>query len=200
MTATMPSNLTSLGFAQCVILCLALIGCAEMHRNAEPAPKSVANNSTPTTLPRVAPAPTVATTVTPAAVNNSLKEGLALYDNGDFNGAIEKLSLSADSRSADKSTQLTALKTMAFSYCVTTRMALCRRQFDKALKLDPSFDLDAGEKQHPLWGPVFKQAKKKRKNRSAKKKNNKSTVHTQYPCASQNKSSEKTASILCNQR
>ena len=189
MTATMPSNLTSLGVAQCVILCLALIGCAEMHRNAEPAPKSVANKPAPAAA---APAPTVATTVTPAAVNNSLKEGLALYDNGDFNGAIEKLSLSADSRSADKSTQLTALKTMAFSYCVTTRMALCRRQFDKALKLDPSFDLDAGEKQHPLWGPVFKQAKKKQ--------NNKSTVHTQYPCASQNKSSEKTASILCNQR
>src|SRR5436309_7983346 len=111
MTATMPSNLTSLGFAQCVILCLALIGCAEMHRNAEPAPKSVANKPAPAAA---APAPTVATTVTPAAVNNSLKEGLALYDNGDFNGAIEKLSLSADSRSADKSTQLTALKTMAF--------------------------------------------------------------------------------------
>ena len=197
MTATMPSNLTSLGFAQCVILCLALIGCAEMHRNAEPAPKSVANKPAPAAA---ALAPTVATIVTPAAVNNSLKEGLALYDNGDFDGAIKKLSLSADSRSADKSTQLTALKTMAFSYCVTTRMALCRRQFDKALKLDPSFDLDAGEKQHPLWGPVFKQAKKKRQNRSAKKKNNKSTVHTQYPCASQNKSSEKTASILCNQR
>ncbi|MFC3109408.1 TssQ family T6SS-associated lipoprotein [Undibacterium arcticum] len=197
----MPSNLTNLGFAQCVILCFALIGCAEMRHNAEPAPKSVANNSTPTTIPRVAPAPTVATIVVPAAVNSSLKEGLTLYDNGDFNGAIQKLSLPADSRSADKSTKLTALKTMAFSYCVTTRMTLCRQQFDKALKLDPSFDLDAGEKQHPLWGPVFKQAKKKRRpNRPAKKQNNKSTVHTQYPCASQNKSSEKTASILCNQR
>ncbi|MFD2272052.1 hypothetical protein ACFS07_15030 [Undibacterium arcticum] len=50
---------------------------------------------------------------------------------------------------------------MAFSYCVTTRMTLCRQQFDKALKLDPSFDLDAGEKNSILCGgPVFQTGEK----------------------------------------
>ena len=197
MTATMPSKLTSLGFAQCVVLCLALSGCAELHRITEPAPKPVAHRTAPAAT---TPAPTVAPIDAPAAANDTLKEGLALYDNGDFNGAIKKLSLTADNRSADKSAQLTALKTMAFSYCVTSRMSLCRQQFDRALKLDSSFDLDAGEKQHPLWGPVFKQAKQKRRpNRSAKRKNKKSTVRKQSSCASQNKSDEKTASTLCNQ-
>jgi hypothetical protein len=43
---------------------------------------------------------------------------------------------------------------------VTSRQTLCRQQFDKALKLDPSFDLEPGEHGHPLWGPVFTKAKK----------------------------------------
>ncbi|MBI3230981.1 MAG: TssQ family T6SS-associated lipoprotein, partial [Burkholderiales bacterium] len=60
----------------------------------------------------------------------------------------------------DKAVQIDAAKFMAFSYCVTNRNALCRQQFERALKLDPSFDLAAGEKGHPLWGPVFLKAKK----------------------------------------
>lgn len=84
-----------------------------------------------------------------------------LYDRGDFNGAIKKLSGSADIWSADKTLQLAALKTMAFSYCVSARQTLCRLQFEKALKMDPHFDLEPGEKQHPLWAPVFEQAKKR---------------------------------------
>jgi hypothetical protein len=48
---------------------------------------------------------------------------------------------------------------MAFSYCVTSRPAPCRQAFDRALRLDPSFDLAPGEHGHPLWGPVFTKAK-----------------------------------------
>ena len=89
----------------------------------------------------------------------ALLEGMTLYDKGDYNGAIKRLAY-ANVPTAPKATQLTALKFTAFSYCLTARQALCRQQFDKALKIDPSFDLDPGEKGHPLWGPVFAKAKK----------------------------------------
>jgi hypothetical protein len=42
---------------------------------------------------------------------------------------------------------------------VTSRPGPCRETFDKALRLDPSFDLAPGEHGHPLWGPVFTKAR-----------------------------------------
>lgn len=89
----------------------------------------------------------------------ALKEGLDAYNNGDYNGAIKKLAAPEIARGS-KAIQLSALKYTAFSYCVTSRPVPCRQQFDKALKLDPSFELEAGENGHPLWGPVFAKAKK----------------------------------------
>ena len=97
----------------------------------------------------------------PTPSSAGLKEGIALYNNGDYNGAIRRLGL-ADVTGGSKATQLAALKYTAFSYCVTSRQTLCRQQFDKALKLDSSFDLEPGEHGHPLWGPVFVKAKKSR--------------------------------------
>lgn len=89
----------------------------------------------------------------------ALREGIKLYDEGDFNGAIRRLAL-ADVPSEPLATRLTALKYTAFSYCVTNRPVPCRQAFEKAFKLDPGFDLGPGEHSHPLWGPVFARAKK----------------------------------------
>lgn len=89
---------------------------------------------------------------------NGLREGIRLYNEGDFNGAIRRLS-ARDVNSGPLPTRLTALKYLAFSYCVTSRPSLCRQAFDRALRLDPSFDLAPGEHGHPLWGPVFTKAK-----------------------------------------
>jgi hypothetical protein len=108
---------------------------------------SAAPGAAPTTAP--APAPAL----------SALKEGIALYNNGDYNDAIKRLG-AADVTGGSKATQLEALKYTAFSYCVTSRQTLCRQQFEKALKLDPAFDLEPGEHGHPLWGPVFIKAKK----------------------------------------
>lgn len=91
----------------------------------------------------------------------ALREGIRLYNDGDFNGAIRRLS-SAEIANAPVATRVTALKYTAFSYCVTSRPAQCRQAFDKALRLDPSFDLAPGEHGHPLWGPVFARAKNDR--------------------------------------
>jgi len=88
----------------------------------------------------------------------ALREGIALFNDGDYNGAIRRLS-SGDMNGAAPRERLSAYKYIAFSYCVTGRQALCRQHFDRALKLDPNFDLGPGEHGHPQWGPVFAQAK-----------------------------------------
>ncbi len=117
----------------------------------------LAGCAAPPPTPRTtAPAPAASA---PVAVNAGLADGIALYNKGDYNGAIKRLA-QADVISGPKATQLAALKYSAFSYCVTSRTTLCRQQFDKAIKLDPAFDLDPGEHGHPLWGPVFVKAKK----------------------------------------
>ncbi len=87
-----------------------------------------------------------------------LQEGLKLYNDGDYAGAIRRLG-ARDVNNGPLATRLAALKYTAFSYCVTSRPAQCRQAFDKALRLDPDFDLAPGEHGHPLWGPVFTKAK-----------------------------------------
>jgi hypothetical protein len=90
--------------------------------------------------------------------SSGLREGIRLYNDGDFNGAIKRLS-ARDVNNGSLPTRLEALKYTAFSYCVTSRPGPCRQSFDKALRLDPDFDLAPGEHGHPLWGPVFTKAK-----------------------------------------
>ena len=96
-----------------------------------------------------------------ARPSTALREGIRLYNEGDFNGAIRRLS-SGEIANGPVSTHVTALKYTAFSYCVTSRPTQCRQAFDKALRLDPSFDLSPGEHGHPLWGPVFARARNDR--------------------------------------
>jgi len=88
----------------------------------------------------------------------ALREGIALYDDGEFDAAIKRLS-SGDMDRGSLRNRVTALKYTAFSYCVTSRPDPCRQAFERALRLDPSFDLAPGERGHPQWGPVFVRAK-----------------------------------------
>lgn len=94
------------------------------------------------------------------AAQSALNQGIELYTKGDYNGAVKQLNGANEIWTGDKAIQLTALKYLAFSYCVTARQTLCRQQFEKALKLDPTFELGPGEGGHPLWGPVFERVKK----------------------------------------
>jgi hypothetical protein len=94
----------------------------------------------------------------PSEAGSGLREGIRLYNDGDFNGAIKRLS-ARDVNNGPLPARLEALKYTAFSYCVTSRPGPCRQSFDKALRLDPDFDLAPGEHGHPLWGPVFTKAK-----------------------------------------
>jgi tetratricopeptide (TPR) repeat protein len=88
----------------------------------------------------------------------ALREGIRLYNEGEYNAAIKRLN-SSDMNGGSTRNRLAALKYTAFSYCVTGRQAQCRQTFDRAFKLDPDFDLGQGEHGHPLWGPVFAQAR-----------------------------------------
>jgi hypothetical protein len=96
----------------------------------------------------------------PSEAQRNLDEGIALYDQGDFGAAITKLGAAADTGTASVGLRTRALKYLAFSYCVTNRPAQCRTQFEKALSLDPKFDLEPSERGHPLWQPAFDRVKK----------------------------------------
>jgi tetratricopeptide (TPR) repeat protein len=139
-----------------------LTGCATPE--ADTTVNTPATTPTPVPTPVVKPVTTPPPAPLPPVVNEAsvLKEGIAAYNNGDYNGAIKRLTSAAEiwGASGSRAGQLDALKYSAFSYCVTGRQIQCRQQFDKALKLDPNFDLAAGEKGHPLWGPAFSKAQK----------------------------------------
>jgi len=88
----------------------------------------------------------------------TMLEGISLYDDGDFNGAIARLG-APEFQTAPVEIQVEALKYTAFSYCVIESYAQCRHAFDLALRIDPDFMLQPGERAHPMWGSVFDQAK-----------------------------------------
>ena len=147
----MTTTFRHIGNIAMIAAALLLAGCDTMDSAQKTAPA----DATPSVA---APAPPV--TPEPPPPPAALTDGISLYNSGNYNGAIKRLANAQEIWSADTAFQTEALKYMAFSYCVTSRRKLCRLQFEKALKLDPAFDLAPGEKGHPLWGPVFNQVKK----------------------------------------
>jgi hypothetical protein len=147
-----------------MVACVLLQACATVPPVATPAAapvvaaKPVPKAALPSGAVERGETATPATPSTP--VQQTLAAGIDAYNKGDYKAAIRKLA-SSDIAAADKTTQLTALKYSAFSYCLTKRQSLCRQQFGKAFTLDPKFELAAGEKGHPLWQPAFDFAQKK---------------------------------------
>ena len=146
-----------------------LAGCADLSPYFASTPPQPHPRAEAVLAKAPAPAPATAQAPAPAAVPvpapqpasgdpRALREGIRLYENGDYNAAIRRLS-SPELANAPVRTRVAALKYTAFSYCVSKRAALCQQAFEKALKLDPGFDLAPGENGHPLWGPAFARAK-----------------------------------------
>jgi tetratricopeptide (TPR) repeat protein len=90
----------------------------------------------------------------------ALREGIRLYNEGDFNGAIKRLNSNDIRASSPVRIRVEALKYQAFSYCVTSRPKQCEQAFEKILAIDPDFTLESGEEGHPLWGPAFERARR----------------------------------------
>lgn len=164
--------MTKLGWRQAGLIGAALLlgGCAQLSTQldsilgssreparAHPRAEDVARARAERAERRERPAPRPER---PAADRDdiALREGIALYHEGEFNAAIRRLG-SNDMNGASVRNRVTALKYMAFSYCVTNRPKPCQQAFERALRLDPSFDLAPGEQGHPQWGPVFARAK-----------------------------------------
>jgi len=147
--------------ALAAIVLVMLFGCESAPPVPQPEPAPVeAPAPAPPIVPVEPPPPPV-----PTPGQRALEEGIALYDAGDFNGAIKRLlgakAIWTDSTSATATaTKVSAHKYLAFSYCVTKRRTQCRKQFVDALKLDPAFSLEPTERAHPIWGPEFERAKK----------------------------------------
>jgi hypothetical protein len=140
-----------------VLAIAVLAGCATPH--PEPQPPAANTPPPPRTTPAPPPTPQPPPDQRKPAAQIQLDEGVALYDTGDFTGAIRRLMTGNDIWSGPVPLQVQGLKYLAFSYCVTNRVSLCQQQFEKALKLDPTFDLPSAEKTHPIWGPAFARAK-----------------------------------------
>lgn len=97
-----------------------------------------------------------------------IAEAMKTYENADYPKAI-KLFQESLKETLTPLEQIQVLKLMAFSYCLTNRLTLCRAEFEKILQLNPAFELDAAEAGHPSWGPPFRTLKAKQKLAPAKK-------------------------------
>ena len=160
MTVTMNSISRTLLVALAGTLILS--GCETTAPAVAPKPAIMPHKAPTPTPPR--PAPGTPGNPNPpgtgqAAEQGALRDGIELYNKGAYNEAIKRLA-APEIANGSKADKLQALKYTAFSYCVTSRQTLCRQQFEKAFKLDPSFDLQPGEHGHPLWTPQFEKAKK----------------------------------------
>jgi hypothetical protein len=88
----------------------------------------------------------------------ALAAGIRQYEEGKYAEAAESLNsgLYQGLSSADR---VKAHKHLAFIDCVSGRPAACRREFGRALAIDPNLELSAAEAGHPIWGPVFRAVK-----------------------------------------
>ncbi|MFN3629614.1 MAG: TssQ family T6SS-associated lipoprotein [Casimicrobiaceae bacterium] len=127
-------------------------------QTAEPPP---AEPSPPPPPAAVAPAPVVPPSPPePSAAEVSLNSGVAAYERGEFAQAIRILTPLSTDTSLSVEQRLRALKTLAFAQCVTGATSACRNSFERAFRLDATFDLARTEHGHPIWGPQFARARR----------------------------------------
>jgi hypothetical protein len=97
----------------------------------------------------------------PSAGAPALRQGVAAFDLGEYRLAENKLAAAFQQGLSNTPDILRGYKTQAFVYCVTARTALCEKSFAAAFSIDKKFNLTAGERQHPVWGPVFAKVQKR---------------------------------------
>jgi hypothetical protein len=97
----------------------------------------------------------------PSAGGAALRQGVAAFDMGEYGRAESKLSESFKLGLTNTPDLLRGYKTQAFVYCLTARTAQCERSFDAAFSINKKFSLTPGERQNPVWGPVFAKVQKR---------------------------------------
>lgn len=91
-----------------------------------------------------------------------LEEGIRNYEEGNYRTSARRLQYALE-EGLTRPDRVMAHKYLAFIACVSGQQLTCREEFGIALELDPSFELDAAEAGHPIWGPVYKSVKAKQK-------------------------------------
>ncbi|MGE8691477.1 MAG: TssQ family T6SS-associated lipoprotein [Achromobacter sp.] len=81
------------------------------------------------------------------------------YSAGRYGEVIRTVATSDALATSTKAVRIEAYKLQAFSYCVSRYPQLCEDSFSRILALDPAFTLAPNEAGHPVWGPVFQQAR-----------------------------------------
>lgn len=100
-------------------------------------------------------------TPTEFLINNGIKS----YDEQNYADAMKIMQTVVETSGATKAEKVLAFKYLAFMHCLATnetrefRERTCRDSFQRALDLDPNFDLAPAEAGHPLWKDVFKNIK-----------------------------------------
>lgn len=106
------------------------------------------------------------TTQRPPAGNeavDTLKAGIRLYEDGQYDLAAERLHGAIQQGLRAKPDLIQAHKHLAFIMCATGKTEECADSFRAALRLDPGFQLNKAEAGHPMWGPVFVAVKKEQR-------------------------------------
>lgn len=91
-----------------------------------------------------------------------LEEGIRNYEEGNYRTSARRLQYALE-EGLTRPDRVKAHKYLAFIACVSGQQLTCREEFSIAVELDPSFELDAAESGHPIWGPVYKSVKAKQK-------------------------------------
>ena len=89
-----------------------------------------------------------------------LEKGTVSYEQGNYGLALVRLQGVIDLSTATTDEKIQAYKLTAFIHCISGREKMCGDSFKKAIQLDSRFDLKPAEAGHPVWGPVFRAAKK----------------------------------------
>jgi len=100
--------------------------------------------------------------LTRTAGSSYLEEGIRNYEEGNYRTSARRIQYALE-EGLTRPDRVKAHKYLAFIACVSGQQLTCREEFSIALELEPSFELDAAEAGHPIWGPVYKNVKAKQK-------------------------------------
>ena len=88
-----------------------------------------------------------------------LQRGVRSYEDAQYEAAARQLQSALDGGLRQPRDKAKAYKYLAFLACTSGRMKSCQTEFRNALAVDPKFDLAPAEAGHPIWGPVFREAR-----------------------------------------
>lgn len=95
----------------------------------------------------------------PTQAQMELRRGIRSYEEAEYEIAVRKIQSALDRGLKAPGDKSKAYKYLAFVACASGRMKSCHAQFRNALRADPGFDLAPAEAGHPVWGPVFRNAR-----------------------------------------